>query len=437
MQNNSFTDLRGVWRSRGYGTVLVIGRRGYTLYEETRVSCLKAYEGTLDELQQHYVDVSVSPQGKAFTARRAAGVTRMNFRRLAAWPQACAPRDPEDRHEPGLNFEVFWNTFAERYALFELRGVDWNAAYETYRPRVDERTSRARLFELFTEMTHPLRDGHVRLHTPCGHFNAGAPPLLHDRLARELDATGDTRDVPSFLAELRETQSKTIDEVYLGGAPHRAANRVLHWGQLDENTGYLAIRAMAGLCGSVGRPGDDLQACDAAMRRVLTRLGHLPRWVVDVRGNGGGYDGVALRLAGYLTDRKRLAYTKAARHGTGYTGKQAVYVEPSDRDRYAGDIFLLTSGLTASAAEVFVLALLQHPRVTRLGEATDGILSDMMERHLPNQWLVTLSNELYRAADDELYEDRGIPPHIEMRYLDRTGRQPGRDPMLDYVLAHA
>ena len=49
---------------------------------------------------------------------------------------------------------------------------------------------------------------------------------------------------------------------------------------------------------------------------------------------------------------------------------------------------MLTSELTASAAEIFVLSLLQHPRLTLIGEPTQGILSDTLERHLPNGWLM-------------------------------------------------
>jgi len=157
--------------------------------------------------------------------------------------------------------------------------------------------------------------------------------------------------------------------------------------------------------------------------------------VVDVRDNGGGYDGVSLRIAGYLIDRKRLAFTKSASKGEGFGARQSVFIEPRAAERYTGRIFLLTSGLTASAAEIFVLALLRHPRVTRIGEPTRGELSDVMERHLPNGWRVTLSNELYRASDGELYEDRGIPPHVELPFPHRRDVAAGRDPMLDHVLA--
>jgi len=429
-----FASLRGVWRSRGYGHLLHIHNNGYTLYEETAVSCLPVFEGTLDELAAYYVDLHVSPQGQAFSARRAAGVSRVSFRRSTELP---AVTDPDDaRYDPVRNFDIFWHTFAEHYALFDLKAIDWHAVYEEHRSAVDEDTRPRQLFDVFTDMLQPLGDGHVQLHTTCGHFDAGAAVPLHDRLAAELDFADDTRDVPSYLAELREWMRDMIREDYLQSS-HRAASRRLEWGAIDETTGYLAIRAMAGLCGKVGKPRDDMKAVDEAMGRVMDELGAMDTLIVDVRGNGGGYDAVALRLAGYLTDRKRLAFTKSARRGESFTGQQPIHVHPAGM-RYAGRIILLTSGLTASAAEIFVLALLQHPRVTRLGEPTHGILSDAMERHLPNGWFMTLSNEIYRAADGELYEDRGIPPHIESPFLDQAGRDDGRDTTLDHAieLAH-
>ncbi|AXS83283.1 S41 family peptidase [Marinobacter sp. Arc7-DN-1] len=115
------------------------------------------------------------------------------------------------------------------------------------------------------------------------------------------------------------------------------------------------------------------------------------------------------------------------------TGKQSIHVAPASRT-FRGNLFVLTSELTASAAEIFVLSLLQHPRLTLIGEPTHGILSDTLERHLPNGWHLTLSNEIYRAYDGELYEDVGIPPHIRLYYLGRKGREEGKDPMLERVL---
>ncbi|MEX2476013.1 S41 family peptidase [Marinobacter sp.] len=429
-----FDRLQGAWRSRGYGKVLLIEDDEYTFFEETAISCLRLHTGPLDELGHRYEDLKVSPGQKAFSARRATGVTRVGFRRLQALPDTLADPHGRDKEDPEYNFEVFWHTFAEQYALFPLKEVDWYQIYLRFRPRITSDSEPEVLYATLAAMLRPLRDGHVRLDTPWGHYNAGALPALYKRLDAELEEAGEHRETTSYLRELRDWLREVIHLDYLGGQVRHGCNHMVEWGHLNQTTGYLNVRAMAGQSGKVGHPADDLAATHAVMQQVLAELGSLPSLVVDVRGNGGGYDGVALCFASYLMDRKRLAFTKSARQGDGLTGQQAVYITPATGDTYGGNLFVLTSELTASAAEIFVLGLLQHPRLTLIGDPTLGILSDTLERHLPNGWHLTLSNEVYRAYDGETYEDIGIPPHIRLPFLSRRGRESGRDPMLDRVL---
>lgn len=427
-------DLQGVWRSRGYGFVLVIHKDDYTLYEESAVSCVAVYGGTLGDLAQRYTDLEVSANRNSFSAKRNTGITRISYQRLQAMPASFSGVEIGSEHGPQINFDIFCQSMAEQYAFFELKGVDWSALCTIHRPQIKPDTLPGALFNAMVSMLRPLRDGHVRLLTPVGNFASGSLPALYKRLAQELEAGEDTRDVPSFLAQLRESLRETIREDYIQGKSAFAGDRLLEWGRLDERTGYLVIRAMAGQSGRIGAPQADLKVVDMALLRLLAELGSTERLVIDLRANGGGYDGVALRLASYFIDRKRLAFSKVARNGDRLTGVQRISVAPNPAGAYKGDIVVLTSELTASAAEIFLLALLQRPGLTIIGEPTQGILSDTLERHLPNGWLLTLSNEIYRAYDGEHYEDCGIPPHIRIPFLGRRARGAGRDPMLEHVL---
>ncbi len=429
-----FKRLEGVWRSRGYGKILWITEDHYTFFEETSISCLPVHSGCLEELTERYVDLEVSQSGRTFSARRATGVTRVGFSKLKALPRTVAESEKQDSSDPIHNFEVFWQTFAEQYALFELKGLNWERIRQKHRSAVTSDTHPEHLFGVLAAMLRPLKDGHVRLHSPWGHYNAGAQPALYRRLGQELDAAGDPREIESYLGELREWLHEVIDEDYLQGGIRRCKRHLVEWGKLSDSAGYLNIRAMAGQSGQLGHPAEDIEAVEDLMPSILSELGTRPNLVLDLRGNGGGYDGVALSFASYLMDRKRVAFTKSARHGSGMTGQQSVQVVPAASGTYRGNLYVLTSELTSSAAEILVLALLQHPRLTLIGEPTHGILSDTLERHLPNGWNLTLSNEIYRAYDGQIYEDEGIPPHIRLPFLGRQGRNQGRDPMLERAL---
>jgi C-terminal processing protease CtpA/Prc len=98
----------------------------------------------------------------------------------------------------------------------------------------------------------------------------------------------------------------------------------------------------------------------------------------------------------------------------GYAPSTDVFLDPTDNVdlAYDGDVILLTSRSTVSAAEIFTMSMMQLPQVTLMGRPTSGELSDILARELPNGWQIGLSNEVYAAPDGVVYEIVGIPPHV-------------------------
>jgi C-terminal processing protease CtpA/Prc len=54
------------------------------------------------------------------------------------------------------------------------------------------------------------------------------------------------------------------------------------------------------------------------------------------------------------------------------------------------------------------------PRVIRIGENTQGLFSDVLERRLPNGWIIYLSNEVFRTEDGKAFDGMGIPPDVRV-----------------------
>ena len=68
---------------------------------------------------------------------------------------------------------------------------------------------------------------------------------------------------------------------------------------------------------------------------------------------------------------------------------------------------------SVSAAETFTMALMgRSPRVTRIGEHTQGVFSDVLVRQLPNGWRFGLPNERFLTEDGVAFDGPGIPPHV-------------------------
>ena len=73
------------------------------------------------------------------------------------------------------------------------------------------------------------------------------------------------------------------------------------------------------------------------------------------------------------------------------------------------------------------------PHVTRIGEPTNGIFSDVLLRKLPNGWGFFLSNERYFSHEKVNYEKVGIPPDIEI-FMTEADLAMEKDSILDAAL---
>ena len=80
-------------------------------------------------------------------------------------------------------FDALWKDYNETYALFDVRGVDWNAQYESCRNLVKEDMTDREFFEVLQTLLYPLEDSHVYVKTPLGSLNAGEDNTAPDNFS--------------------------------------------------------------------------------------------------------------------------------------------------------------------------------------------------------------------------------------------------------------
>lgn len=114
---------------------------------------------------------------------------------------------------------------------------------------------------------------------------------------------------------------------------------------LNDSVGYINITSM------MGNVVEDF-------KQAYEQVGDLPYLIVDVRNNGGGNSGNGRQIAEYL-----LCKEQAHCVGGQITPKP---------NAYQGELFLLTSPYTFSAAESFTLDLKESGLTTLVGEPTGG-----------------------------------------------------------------
>ncbi|HZP10801.1 MAG TPA: S41 family peptidase [Nevskiaceae bacterium] len=417
--------LNGVWRSRGYGWLLRIDPHAYSLSHLSRRSCIPAERGAYATFAASFDRVEID--GDRLRLHQAGDLTRYEFVRHPSVPDVPVI-EPGSLADAAVNFETLWRAFDEHYAFFALHGVDWLDLHGQLRARVTPEMSDAALLEVLSDLLRPLDDGHVSLSAPGGTIQTlkamelreamrGAFGMPHPRVSPQATVDAIAPKLDSALLSPFSTRS----------ALQQAGNGIVSWCRLTPRVGYLNVLRLFGFADSnAARRAndlphdraevaaflrDDMVALESALDRVFTDLADCDALIVDLRVNGGGFDRAGLAIANRIADRKRVAFTKCARDGDGHTDAQAIHVEPGSRPGFTKPVHVLTSPLCVSAGEICVLGLRASPHVRCVGTPTAGMLSDNLNKILPNGWTYSLSNEVYTAADGEVYEGRGIPPH--------------------------
>lgn len=413
---NAIDELSGLYRQRGYARLLEFTDRSVRYYDVTEVSCVQSDELPREELYPQHDRVTVRSDG--FSWYETGAFTRYDFESVSELPRACTTPDSG----PEASFEALWHLFDENYGFFDERGVDWNAAYEEYRPRVTPDTSDDELIEIFAEMLLPFDDGHVYVFDPSSGrgFLGGSLGEVWEQWAEqhEGDDLGENPIDPrgAFTSDLRDY---VLTEV-LSGRGESGAYGLLHWGWLDSLEGledgiaYLDVHAMGSYEVSLSIV-EATAVIDEAMARVMRDLGDAEGFIVDVRFNEGGLDSIGYAIAGWFASEAQLISRKRSFIDGEWSAALDIHVSPRP-GAYTGPVVLLMGKNSISAAETFAIAMNALPNVTSVGTNTYGSLSDALGRMLPNGWLVSGSNELYESPEGDRYEAVGVPPDVPVEF---------------------
>jgi len=298
------------------------------------------------------------------------------------------------------NFETLWRAFDNHYAFFDLKKINWEDSYKRHRNQINDSTINDSLFSICSRMLGELKDGHVGLMNKTRYFCAGKPP---DFLNDNLDSMQKLVNVAdSNLVKLGFINFMKIK----GNSPGRGMIGNLIELSGSSNYGYIRISAMYGISRFQLK-----RILNSASKRFQSSKGI----IVDVRYNRGGYDTYSYKIAGIFTDKKRIGHYKCARKVSGhgnFTKLDTWYLKPKRKNKITVPVVILTSNRSASATDVFALAMKQLPYVTLIGDTTYGVFSDVYEAKLPNGWLYGLSNEKYFDVNMKCYEGIGIAPDI-------------------------
>lgn len=298
-------------------------------------------------------------------------------------------------------FDLICKSFDRYYAFFAERGVDWAAARREAAPRLSEDDDV--VFDLLADMLGPLNDGHVNLSRGERQFNAGRPKL-REALKQAWSAAPSDETESAFVSRWsRESRASVIAALDLGSY-RSGANGALEWGRLGD-AGYLRVNRFSGFLAGQAARQDQVAELQRSLAQAEVAFAGASRVIVDVAHNGGGNDAAAMVVARHFADRPRRVMTYSSRG----LPDQPIELAPEGR-AYPRPVLLVTSEITASAAEVFVVMMRTYPHVVQAGGATRGMLSSLLPKPFPNGFMATMAYQRVLDSAGAAYEGRGLPP---------------------------
>lgn len=362
-----------------------------------------------------------------------------------------------------------WSELKYNFVNFDVApDVNIDSLYFTYLPKVRSSASTKEYYQLLTEMVAALRDGHTNVYMPAALTDSVyTRPLVRTRLIEDkvvvvgvydealrkkgllpgqevLQVNGmpvktyATRYVKPYQSSSTNQDNivRSYDFGLLAGALHEPLQLKLAdaTGKISEHTvmrvkpAERAARLQVPsfeyrmLPGNIAYIALNTFANDSAAKAFAAQYDEISKAkavIFDIRNNGGGNTSVGWAILRYFAEQPLLVHTSYTRdykptyRAWGRNQQPELNksrIGPGKEKSYTGQVIVLTSARTFSAAEDFAAAFKTMKRGLIVGEATGGSSGQPMMITLPGNGSARICTKRDMLGDETEFVGVGIQP---------------------------
>ena len=302
---------------------------------------------------------------------------------------------------PTATFDYLWHQLDERYSMFDVKRVDWQAVYDSLRPKVYDGMENDSLFSVCAAMLNTLRDGHVNL---FNNYNTSHSDSIYYRFYADDDI-----DIDAVIL------------TYLGPG-YRTTGGMAHGALCDGRVLYIRYASFSSTIGV------------SQLRHIIRSYPNAQGMILDLRGNSGGTISNIHNILSVMPSHGQKLYSSQLKAGPGhndFTPPADTYAPMvADSNAYTRPVIVLIDRGCFSATSTFAICTQAYDNMRLMGDTTSGGLGLPTMGVLPNGWRYRYSVTRTLALDGGNYEN-GVPPDIPLRLDRQAALASRRDNIID------
>lgn len=329
-----------------------------------------------------------------------------------------------DNYKQMRLFNKLWKKVDKHYASFEIKEINWQEAYDKFKPKITPDLTQDQLIDTIELMLQPFNDGHV---------GVGKLAFFPLRWAKGFSVERESYFYSEFKNDsirrlLFKATNLTLMKYGFDSLPfgYNLDKNILDFSTSAE-IGYIHVSHMEGI---------GIRKTRILMKDFLKECQGFKAIIIDVRDNKGGLEKIGDQIAGAFINKKLHVsndYKRLKNSHDSFSKPRPYYCKPISSNPFTGTIIILTNDRTRSAGENFVMSLMNLPNVTIIGDRTEGILGSAKIGFLPYGWIYGATNYKILTPDGINYEDIGIQPDIFMQNK-LSDIDQNNDPLIDQAI---